>query len=117
MLKFANRAPIFLFLTALALILGCATRNIVQAPTGRFVIQPTFNQFSPEQDIELGRQTAAEVNHQMPVLPESSPVTKYIQRLGGELAAHAPGPTKWPFSFHVVNVKEINAFALPGGPI
>jgi beta-barrel assembly-enhancing protease len=28
-----------------------------------------------------------------------------------------PVPTKWPFSFHLVNVKEINAFALPGGPI
>ena len=24
---------------------------------------------------------------------------------------------KWPYSFHVVNQKEINAFALPGGPI
>src|SRR5262249_26643934 len=30
--------------------------------------------------------------------------------------AHAPG-YKWPYNFHVVNVKEINAFALPGGPI
>lgn len=29
---------------------------------------------------------------------------------------HAPGE-KWPYSFHVINQKEINAFALPGGPI
>jgi predicted Zn-dependent protease len=90
----------------------------VQAPTGRFQVQPGgFNQYTPEQDIEIGRQAAAEVNRQMPVLPESSPVTKYVQQLGKQLANHAPGPNRWPFSFHVVNVKEINAFALPGGPI
>src|SRR5437868_14992488 len=53
----------------------------------------------------------------MPVLPDSNPVSKYVQQLGQQLAAHAPGPTQWPFSFHVVNIKEINAFAVPGGPI
>jgi hypothetical protein len=102
----------------LVLSSGCATHNIVQAPTGRFQIQPgAFNQYTPEQDIEIGRQAEAEVRKQMPVLPDSSPVTKYVQQLGQQLAAHAPGPTKWPFSFHAVNIKEINAFALPGGPI
>ena len=102
----------------LALCLGCATKNIVQAPTGRIEVQPAaFNQYTPEQDIEIGRQATAEVNRQMPVLPESNPVAKYVQQLGQQLAAHAPGPNKWPFSFHVVNIKEINAFALPGGPI
>src|ERR1700693_4688798 len=101
----------------LALCLGCSTKNIVQAPTGRFEIQPAFNQYTPEQDVEIGRQATAEVNRQMPVLPESNPVTKYVQQLGQQLAAHAPGPNQWPFSFHVVNIKEINAFALPGGPI
>ena len=40
----------------------------------------------------------------------------YVQRLGQQLAAHAPGE-KWPYTFHVVNQKEINAFALPGGPV
>lgn len=101
----------------LALLVSCATHNIVQAPTGRFQVQPGYNQYSPEQDIEIGRQASAEVNRQMPVLPDSSPVTKYVQELGKQLAARAPGPNQWPFSFHVVNVKEINAFALPGGPI
>jgi beta-barrel assembly-enhancing protease len=101
----------------LALCLGCSTKNIVQAPTGRFEIQPAFNQYTPEQDVEIGRQATAEVNRQMPVLPASNPVSKYVQQLGQQLAAHAPGPNQWPFSFHVVNIKEINAFALPGGPI
>ena len=52
----------------------------------------------------------------MPVLPDSSPVSQYVQRLGQKLVAYAPG-YKWPYRFHVVNVADINAFALPGGTI
>ena len=53
---------------------------------------------------------------QMPVLPDSDPVVQYVQKLGSKARARAPG-YHWPYNFHVVNVKEINAFALPGGPI
>jgi predicted Zn-dependent protease len=97
--------------------LACSTHNIVQAPTGRFQVLPGFNQYTPEQDIELGQQAAKEVNRTMPVLPESHELTRYVQSLGQQLASRAPSENKWPFSFHVVNVKEINAFALPGGPV
>ena len=41
---------------------------------------------------------------------------RYIDSVGARLAANAPGP-KYPYSFGVVNYKELNAFALPGGPI
>ena len=113
-----NSAGACFLAASLTGLVSCSTKNIVQAPTGRFEVQTgAFNQYSPEQDIEIGRRAAAEVNRQMPILPESSPITKYIRRLGKRLASRAPGPTHWPFSFHVVNVKEINAFALPGGPI
>src|SRR5437588_12342537 len=99
----------------LALCLGCATQNIVQATTVRIEVQPAaFNQYTPEQDIEVGRQAMAEVNRQMPVLPDSNPVSKYVQQLGQQLAAHAPGPNPCPFSFHAVNIKELNALAPPG---
>ena len=39
-----------------------------------------------------------------------------MQALGHRLAAEAPG-YHWPYNFHVVNVADINAFALPGGSI
>jgi hypothetical protein len=80
--------------------------------------QPTSgsNAFSRDQEIEAGQQASADVLRKMPVLPESDPVTQYIQRLGAQLTAHAPGEP-WPYHFRVVNQKEINAFALPGGPI
>jgi hypothetical protein len=72
--------------------------------------------FSRQQEIQAGQQAAAQIPRQMPVLPDSDPISRYIQRLGSELASHAPGE-RWPYSFHVANVKAINAFALPGGPV
>ena len=81
-------------------------------------VEPThgFDMFSAQEEVQAGQQAAAEVPKQLPVLPDSNPVSQYIQRLGKELASHAPGE-QWPYSFHVVNQKEINAFALPGGPV
>ena len=81
-------------------------------------VEPThgFDIFSQDDEIQLGKENAAQVMKQVPVLSDSDPVTQYVQRLGAHLADHAPG-YKWPYSFHVVNVKEINAFALPGGPV
>jgi hypothetical protein len=81
-------------------------------------VEPThgFNTFSAQEEVQAGQQAAAEVPKQLPVLPDSNPVSRYIQRLGNQLASHAPGE-KWPYSFHVINQKEINAFALPGGPV
>jgi beta-barrel assembly-enhancing protease len=75
-----------------------------------------FNMFSAQEEVQAGQQAAAQVSKQLPVLPDSDPVTIYVQKLGRQLAAHAPG-AKWPYTFHVVNQKEINAFALPGGPV
>jgi predicted Zn-dependent protease len=81
-------------------------------------VQPThgFDLFSADQELQEGKQAADETNKQLPMLSDSDPVTKYVQQLGAKLAANAPGE-KWPYNFHVVNQKEINAFALPGGPV
>jgi predicted Zn-dependent protease len=72
---------------------------------------------SREQQQQLGLQAAAEVYKQMPLLPDSSPVTQYVQQLGSKLVKVVPQQYTWPYQFHVVQQKEINAFALPGGPI
>ncbi|MBI3645337.1 MAG: M48 family metalloprotease [Acidobacteriales bacterium] len=81
-------------------------------------VQPShgFNMFSAQEEAQAGQQAAQQAQKQLPMLPDSNPVTKYVQSLGAQLAAYAPGE-KWPYSFHVVNQKEINAFALPGGPL
>jgi Zn-dependent protease with chaperone function len=72
---------------------------------------------SRQQQIQLGFQAAAQVYQQMPVLPDNSPETQYIRKLGEKLAAQIPAQYSWPFEFHVIPQKEINAFALPGGPM
>lgn len=91
---------------------------LLQAQYGyaRVELAPCKNDFTPQQQIELGKKAAQQVYAEMPVLPDSSPVTKYIQQLGQKLASQAPG-YKWPYNFHVANVAEINAFALPGGTV
>src|SRR4029078_9770681 len=40
---------------------------------------------------------------------------QYVRQLGQKLVATIPKENTWPFEFHVVPQKEINAFALPGG--
>jgi Zn-dependent protease with chaperone function len=76
-------------------------------------LKPGFNLFSPEQDVEIGKQSAAEVERQLPILHDSE-VQTYVSRIGERLVGVAPGP-KFPYQFKVVNVSDINAFALPGG--
>src|SRR5215468_11797134 len=66
---------------------------------------------------QLGLKVAGQVYTQMPVLPDSSPETQYIQALGKRLVNTIPADRSWPFQFHVIAQKEINAFALPGGPM
>ena len=75
--------------------------------------EPGFNLFSPEQDVELGRQSAEEVARQLPLI-EDPAVTGYVREVGRRLAEHAPGEP-FPYEFYVVDVRELNAFALPGG--
>jgi Zn-dependent protease with chaperone function len=82
----------------------------------RFQPQPCKNAYTTDQEIAEGQKAAAQVSKQMPVLPDSSPVTQYIQQLGNKLVQYAPG-YRWPYQFHVVNAADINAFALPGGAI
>ena len=77
-------------------------------------IKPGFNLFSAEQDVEIGRQSAAEVERQLPILHDRT-VEAYVNAVGKRLAAAMPAGTKFPYQFKLVNASDINAFALPGG--
>ncbi len=72
-----------------------------------------INFFTPQQDIELGRQVAQDAERQLPML-KLREVDDYLDRLGKKLAANAPGE-KYPYQLKCVNDSSINAFALPGG--
>src|SRR4051794_17498641 len=77
--------------------------------------EPGFNLFSPEEDVAIGRESAEKVLAEMPVL-RAPEIEAYMQEIGARLVAHAPGE-KFPYTFRVLNVRELNAFALPGGII
>jgi Zn-dependent protease with chaperone function len=77
------------------------------------------NKYTPEQDVKLGLEAAAEVRGQYPVI-ENASIQRYLTGIGDRLVEAAPTELKQPvyqYSFTPVNLKEINAFALPGGPM
>src|ERR1700730_14001726 len=91
----------------------------VATAAGQARITPPANRYTPAQDVELGRQAAAQVEQQLPIMRDEE-VTSYLQSLGGRLVAAIPPELRHPefqYTFKGVNVREINAFALPGGPM
>ncbi len=76
--------------------------------------RPGFNLFSRDQDVQLGKEAAGDVEKQLEVV-NNRELTAYIGSIGAKLAAQ-PQADKYPYTFKVVNDPSINAFALPGGP-
>ncbi len=77
------------------------------------------NSYTPAQDVQLGRQAAGEVRQQLPLLHDRA-TTNLVERIGSRLVGQIPAEFRQPafrYSFEVVNLREINAFALPGGPM
>jgi beta-barrel assembly-enhancing protease len=77
------------------------------------------NKYKPADDVKVGRQAAREVEQQMPILNDSQ-ITNYVSRVGMRLVSAIPPEFQHPefqYYFKVVNASDINAFALPGGPM
>ena len=110
MLKRRWTAILLLFCVS-ALQLSCWRGSKNAGVRERF--KPGFNLFKPEQDIELGRQSAQEITRQVPLLKDEA-TDSYIKQLGAKLSSKAGG-YKFPYQFQVVATKDVNAFALPGG--
>jgi predicted Zn-dependent protease len=101
MMKRATQAPSALLAGALIL---CATLS-VGAETG--TAKPGFNLFSVEQDVEIGRQSAAEAERKLPMLKNRN-VDRYLGQIITRLAAQAPG-ARYPYAIKAVNDSAINA--------
>src|SRR5262245_16604249 len=77
------------------------------------------NKYSPADDVKIGREAAAEVRKEYPIINDRE-IADYVDTLGRRLVEAAPREFDHPefqYSFTPVNLKEINAFALPGGPM
>jgi beta-barrel assembly-enhancing protease len=70
---------------------------------------------SVRDEIEIGRQAQEEIRRQTPEVSDPA-VREYVARLGARLASQASGE-RYPYSFSTADYRELNAFALPGGPV
>ncbi len=81
----------------------------------------TADPFKPsaKDQVQLGQKVAAQIRKEEKVLPDNDARVKFIRQVGAKLLAADAGDTKapWQFTFDVIESKEVNAFALPGGPV
>lgn len=100
------------FLPALALVL-------VTTADAQTRIEPHDNKYSVAQDVQIGQEAAQQVKREYPLLNDGVS-ERLIDRIGQRLVQSVPQEFRQPafrYSFDVVNMREINAFALPGGPM
>jgi Zn-dependent protease with chaperone function len=77
------------------------------------------NKYKTSEDITLGNRAASDAERMYPVINDPV-VQSYIERVGEKLVAAIPAQfqhSEFDYRFKVVNVSDLNAFALPGGPM
>ena len=103
------------YVAVLAMLLTILTGT----PFAQTKITPDRNKYSPADDVKLGREAADEARKQLPMLNDNR-VDDYVESIGRRLVNAIPSElrhSEFRYTFEVVNQKEINAFALPGGPM
>jgi predicted Zn-dependent protease len=70
---------------------------------------------STQQEVQLGTDYAQQINSQLPIISDPE-INRYINVLGDSIAKLADN-RNLDWHFYVVDAKEVNAFAVPGGYI
>jgi predicted Zn-dependent protease len=92
-------ALILLLILLVSGLTGCRTRSFL----------------STRQEVGLGREGSRQVEQELRV-DTASPDAERVRRIGMSLLPHMDRRDV-PYSFKVLDAKEINAFSLPGGPV
>jgi predicted Zn-dependent protease len=95
-------------------VLGLVTsvRSLAEEPR---VEIPPYNKMSDEQEISLGREAAKGIEKEKKLkFIETHAVRDYVEDLFDKIVKNSRRPNL-PYSIKIVDTKEINAFALPGG--
>jgi Zn-dependent protease with chaperone function len=82
------------------------------------VVAPA-NHYKPADDVKLGQEAAQQVEKETPVMHDAE-VNDYLTSIGRRLSENIPPEfrhAEFRYSFTGVNLRDINAFALPGGPM
>jgi beta-barrel assembly-enhancing protease len=105
--------------TAMSLLMIWAMGALPLAMIAQTRISMPKNKYKVQEDVKLGRQVSAQVAQQFPMLNDTQ-VARYVETVGRRLVAAIPPEFNQPafqYEFDVVNARDINAFALPGGPM
>ena len=92
-----------------ALLLGAALLSGFATPS----VQAGLFSIGPDKERRMGDEAAREIDAQARVV--TGPVAEWVASVGARLAAASD--KEFTYSFKVIEGKEINAFALPGGHI
>ena len=101
-----TRATDIALLTLLSITAGACSINPVSK-------MPEVTLLTVEQEKKIGEEEAKKVEQQMGLL-DNEALTGYVNGVGQRLAKESPRQDV-PYQFHVVDMTEPNAFALPGG--
>jgi beta-barrel assembly-enhancing protease len=106
-----------------ALVAWLAALFVFAAPVGVLAqgtpVQMPNNKYDKRADVQAGQEAAVEVERQLPMLRDAE-IEGYINDVGRRLVSSIPSQFQHPefrYTFRVVNARDINAFALPGGPM
>jgi Zn-dependent protease with chaperone function len=89
------------------------------AATAQTRVKMPSNKYKVQDDVKIGREASQQVEKQFPILNEAQ-ATRYVEDVGRRLVEAIPQQFQQPgfqYKFQIVNASDINAFALPGGPM
>ncbi len=79
-----------------------------------FAVTMTACGVSTQQEVELGQQYAVQINQQLPIVQDPE-LNRYINVLGDSIARLTSRQDITDWRFYIVDSREVNAFAVPGG--
>ncbi len=109
---FGKRIAVAAFITTMLLLPVAAIAQQTQIKTPK-------NKYKLQDDVKLGNQAAVEVEKQFPLINDRD-AALYIERVGERLVNAIPSQftySEFDYRFKWVNARDLNAFALPGGPM
>lgn len=94
----------------------CGLASLGLAPEAAAQFKPSL-----KEQIQLGKKVAQNIRKEEKVLPATDDRVQLLREVGAQLLAQIPPEElkkrPFEFSFDLIENKEMNAFALPGGPI
>jgi beta-barrel assembly-enhancing protease len=101
------------FVIILAFQLVCAGVSLPGSQKKEKKVGGGLNFFSPQEEIAMGRRYSQELNAKLNLIDDPE-ITRYIQDMGSRLVEQSLR-RDLEYHYFVVNTRELNAFALPGG--